>query len=185
MHQYVAKVLKRLAESKEFTAATANKISPKRMLDRDFVNRFLAFYLLDYKSDSDYEGDLDLFMNKALDKLGEIKKSRGEVLEDIERRFKEAMKLSKAVFGEAAFCKKKDHRRINKALFEVISVTFAKLSDAQRAKILENKDAFKTDFYDAINENFSKSLASGTGKRPNIDLRYDIFNRLVENTLKP
>lgn len=94
------------------------------------------------------------------------------------------MKLSQAVFGEAAFCKREDYRRINKALFEVISVTFAKLSDEQRAKILESKAAFERDFYHAIDENFSKSLASGTGKRSNIDLRYDIFNRLVENTLK-
>lgn len=69
MHQDVAEYLKRLAESEEFKAATANKISSRRMLDRDFVNRFLAFYLLDYKNDFAYEGDLDSLMNQALDKL--------------------------------------------------------------------------------------------------------------------
>lgn len=174
MHQDVAGYLEQLAKSEEFKTATAGKVRTKRMLDRDFVNRFLAFYLLNYRDDSAYKGDLDLFMNKALDKLGEIARSESgdETLRDIEARFKAAMKLSKAVFGKAAFCKNKGHKRINKALFEVISVSFSKLSDAQRTKILEKKDTFSKGFYDAIiiDKNFSKSLISGTAKRYSIDL---------------
>src|SRR5690554_5967784 len=121
MHQDVAPFLKKLAESKEFVEATRKKVSPERMLDRDFVNRFIAFYILDYESEYKYEEDLDTYMNKALDKLAE--KSLEEK-NDIELRFKRAMVLSRDIFGDSAFCKSEDYKRINKALFEVMSVHF-------------------------------------------------------------
>jgi len=57
MHQDVADFLQKLAESKEFLQATDKKISPDRMQDRDFVNRFIAFYLLDYDIEYTKEDD--------------------------------------------------------------------------------------------------------------------------------
>ena len=91
MHQNVAKYLKGLTESAEFTTATRKKISPERMLDRDFVNRFLAFYLFDYKNQYSSEDNLDTFMNRSLDKLAKLTEAERK---DIAERFKAAMKLS-------------------------------------------------------------------------------------------
>ena len=91
MHQNVAKYLKDLAKSAEFTTATRKKISPERMLDRDFVNRFLAFYLFDYKNQYSSEDNLDTFMNRSLDKLAKLTEAERK---DIAERFKAAMKLS-------------------------------------------------------------------------------------------
>ena len=42
-----AEFLKELASSNHFVTATRGKIDSSRMLDREYVNRFLAFYLLD------------------------------------------------------------------------------------------------------------------------------------------
>jgi hypothetical protein len=37
--------IKKLAEIPEFISATTHSIPTERMLDRDFVTRFIAFYL--------------------------------------------------------------------------------------------------------------------------------------------
>ncbi|HNN07076.1 MAG TPA: DUF262 domain-containing protein, partial [Leptospiraceae bacterium] len=59
-----AEFIAKLAQTKEFTDATSNKIKTHRMLDRDFANRFLCFYLLGY--DGEYNSDLDTYMSKAM-----------------------------------------------------------------------------------------------------------------------
>ena len=180
MHQGVAEYLKTLAESPEFIEATRGKVSPERMLDRDFINRFLAFYIFNHETEYTYEDDLDSFMNRTLDKVAELTQAE---LDDLEIRFKAAMVLSKKVFGSAAFCKKEDYRRINKALFEVISVSFSRLTNEQRAKILQKKLVFKEAFYEAVNSNFADSLTSNTGGKSNIALRHKTFNSIVMDIL--
>ncbi|MDR2621349.1 MAG: DUF262 domain-containing protein, partial [Dysgonamonadaceae bacterium] len=129
-----------LAKTPEFIEATGNKISTHRMLDRDFANRFLCFYLLGY---TDYQADLDTYMSKA---LASIYHKSDEELQKITNNFKAAMSLSKSIFGREAFRKVcHDYDRlppINKALFDAISVQFALLSDDERKK-LKQKTIFK------------------------------------------
>lgn len=180
MHQDVAEYLKKLAESSEFIKATRDKVSPERMLDRDFVNRFLAFYLFNQETEYTYEDDLDSFMNRTLDKVAELTTTE---LDDIETRFRAAMVLSKKVFGDAAFCKKEDYKRINKALFEVISVSFARLTNTERSQVFQRKSALRKAFYEAVNSNFADSLTSNTGGKSNISLRHKTFNSIVTDVL--
>ncbi len=180
MHQNVAGYLQNLAESPEFIEATRNKVSPERMLDRDFVNRFLAFYIFNYETEYSYEDDLDTFMNRTLDVVAS--KTESEKAE-IGERFKKAMSLSKAIFGDAAFCKQKDYKRINKALFEVMSVTFSKLSDSQRSELLNKKSALKRLFYASIPKEFGNSLTSNTGGKSNIALRHKTFGSIINKVL--
>lgn len=180
MHQDVAGYLKKLAESSEFVDATRGKISQERMQDRDFVNRFLAFYLFNYETDYSYDEDLDSFMNRALDKLSTLSKSEKN---EIETAFKNAMNLSKDIFGEFAFSKSKEYRRINKALFEVMAVSFAKLTEAQRTKLVANKRHFKSEFYKALENDFADSLSSNTGGKSNVSLRHKEFGKLINQSL--
>ncbi|MCG2431627.1 DUF262 domain-containing protein [Aequorivita xiaoshiensis] len=180
MHQDVADYLKNLAESQEFIKATRGKVSPERMLDRDFVNRFLAFYLFNQETDYTYDDDLDSFMNRTLDKVATLSQSERQ---DLELRFKAAMDTARSIFGDSAFCKKKDYKRINKALFEVIAVSFAKLSDNQRDELVRKKTAFRTLFFNSVNVRFADSLTSNTGGKSNIALRHREFNNLVNSTL--
>ena len=178
MHQDVANFLKTLAESKEFLDATEKRISPERMLDREFVNRFLAFYIFDHKEEYTPQDDLDTFMNRALDKVATLSESEKN---DLETRFKAAMVLAKNIFNEYAFCKSFDRKQINKALFEVMSVSFAKLDDDERKILLSRKEDFKERFYYAVKNEFQHFLTAG-GK-PSITSRHNIFNNLVKNTL--
>lgn len=181
MHQDVAGYLKKLAELPEFIHATKGRISTERMQDRDFINRFLAFFILDPDADYTYEDDLDSFMNKALDKLARLEETERE---KIEYRFKEAMILSEKLFGDSAFCKQVDYKRINKALFEVMSVSFARMSVDGRGEVLQRKDTFKALFYKAIDDSFANSLTSNTGGKSNVTLRYKTFQSIIDQTLK-
>jgi Protein of unknown function DUF262 len=180
MHQNVASYLKKLAESSEFLEATRGKVSAERMLDRDFINRFLAFYIFNFETDYTYDEDLDSFMNRTLDKLATLSDTDKE---DIEIRFKKAMILSKAIFHDTAFSKNQQYKRINKALFEVMSVNFAKLTDTDRQNILRRRTNFKTLFYKAIESSFADSLTSNTGGKSNVSLRHREFNKIINQIL--
>lgn len=180
MHQGVSGFLKDLAESNEFVSATRGKVSPERMLDRDFVNRFLAFYLFNHETDYTYEDDLDIFMNRTLDKVSTLSESEKN---NIEERFKAAMTTAISIFGDAAFCKQQDYKRINKALFEVIAVSFAGLNDNQRSVLVRKKTLLKRLFYAAIPTDFGNSLTSNTGGKSNIALRHRTFGAIVNQVL--
>lgn len=181
MHQDVAAFLETMAESAEFLQATSNRIGKDRMQDRDFVNRFLAFYLQNYEIDYTREDDLDSFMNKALVKLAKLNETEKNDLLD---KFKQSMLFSYQMFGAFAFSKQQKPNIINKALFEVISVAFAKLNEEQRKLLFENKSKFRTDLYKIIVERFKNSLSSGTGGQSNVHLRHREFNNLIISFLK-
>lgn len=180
MHQDVSEFLKDLAGSQEFILATGEKISTERMQDRDFVNRFLAFYLLDYATDYLKEDDLDIFMNRALSLLA---KKPDMVKQKISMDFKNAMKLAHEIFANKAFSKQPKPNRINKALFEVVSTHFAKLDEDKRNILKSRKDVFKEVLYRAIEEKFKDSLSSGTGGQSNVVLRHKEFNNVLIEVL--
>lgn len=180
MHQNVSDFLKQLADSKEFKEATRNKIDIDRMLDRDFVNRFIAFYLLDYATAYSKEDDLDTFMNRSLEKLSKLSDSEKE---NITQHFKASMNLTNKIFGDKAFSKQPKPNRINKALFEVVSVSFAKLNEHDRNNLLKNKSEFRSLLYERIEEKFKDSLSSGTGGQSSVVLRHKEFNNVLNTIL--
>jgi hypothetical protein len=94
-----ADFIAKLASTPEFVDATDGRIKTHRMLDRDYANRFLGFYM--YGVD-DYFPDLDTFMSKA---MSDINNKTDLELNRILVDFKSAMKLSKNVFGKEAFRK--------------------------------------------------------------------------------
>ena len=120
-----SKFVAKLACLESFKEATQNVIATDRMLDREFVTRFLAFYLNGSKG---YKPDLDTFMTSSMAQLNTKTESE---LDNILTAFDQAMKLSKIIFNKWAFRKvySTEERRkpINKALFEVWSVELANL----------------------------------------------------------
>jgi hypothetical protein len=171
-----------LAESKSFKKATSNIIKSNRMEDRDFVTRFVSFYLKPY---TEYEPDLDSFMTKG---MGSLKNLTQNKLNQIKEDFDKAMKLSISIFGNDAFRKrlnKDDTRRpLNKALFESISVAFSKLTESEAQILIKRKDEFKM-HYILLNHDtkFYQSLASGTGQKDNVIKRFSEIEQLVKETI--
>ncbi len=173
-----AKFITELSEMPEFKVY---KINPKRMLDKDFVNRFLAFYLFSYKN---YKPDLDDFLNKAMAHIKELSENERK---NIETDFKKSMIRAKELFGDFAFRKREDVKsgkksKINKALFEVWSVTLSKISDNDYKNIKIKKDDLNNDFVLILNndKNFDNSISTATGDPRNVRKRYETILSLIK-----
>ncbi len=172
-----------LGKNKDFIKATKGKVKTHRMLDRDFANRFLGFYLFGYDN---YTPDLDTYMSKA---MAIIYDKTDAELNKIKEDFSESMKLSFAIFGDQAFRKVYNEKRrlppINKALFDAISVQFALLNEEDREALKANGKRFKKALYDLLNtdEYFFTSVTSSTGDKNRVIHRHSSIEKLIKNII--
>lgn len=177
-----------LANIKAFKEATGNKIKTDRMLDRDFANRFLGFYLLGIENygTKEFGYDLDSYMSKA---MAEIYSKTDEELTSITNAFKASMQLAKNIFGEEAFRKVRTGNRrlppINKALFDALSTQLALLSENEATSLKENKATFKTKLKEELtnNEVFFLSVTSGTGDKTKVAKRHNTIKDLINQVI--
>lgn len=178
-----AKLVAELASFTEFKEATQYVIPILRMLDREFVTRFLSFYINDA---NEYKPDLDTFLNKS---MGDVKNLNEVQKEKIKTDFKEAMKLAQKIFGRFAFRKVFDvnerRKPINKALFEVWSVSLAKLTEEDRRAVSKNAKLVFDSFINLMNEDktFEPSITSATGDKTRVAYRFNTINKLLKNII--
>ena len=153
-------LLKELAERKEFQEATQFAVKSERMLDREYVLRFLSFTELDYKKE--YKGNIDNFLIKGLKKANNFNESD---VERVTEQFIRVMNVCKDVFGKYAFRKyNKDFRRgpINKAIFEIWAICCSELDYEQLEKIKESKEKFVAEFGEILaGTEFATALKAG------------------------
>ncbi|MBW7869249.1 MAG: DUF262 domain-containing protein [Ignavibacteriales bacterium] len=172
-----------LANTIEFKEATTYSISTNRMLDREFVTRFIAFYLHNYIQ---YVPDLDTFMSNA---MSELKKMSEQQRSKMKQDFISAMKLSKSIFNEWAFRKADKYpekrKPINKALFEVWSVLLARLSPAEKEKLEKNKTIVFDRFVSLIkmDKDFFDSITTSTGNKTFVAVRFSKIELLIKEVL--
>lgn len=173
--------IKELADMESFKKATNYSVESKRMQDRDFVNRFIAFFI----GYQDYMGDLDMFLN---DKMGELNKMTSEQRDNIRVSFDKAMKCCYEIFKKDTFRKryKQEDRRkpISKSVYDTLSVNIAWLSDEEQLMLLKNAEAFKTGMIRLFNdERFNFSISTGTGQKYNVDLRFTMVKSLIKEII--
>lgn len=178
-----ASFIKELAELQSFTEATNASVKTKRMQDRDFANRFVAFYLLGYEN---YNGELDAFLNSAMEALN---KKTDKELSLIKEVFDETMIACKAIFGNDAFRKrnnKKDNRKpISKSVFDTISVNIALLSTEERETLIERKSYLIDSLIDLFNDRkFNFAITVGTGQKYNVEKRFTDIKELTNKVLR-
>lgn len=176
-----ANLVKELAHSPEFVRATRGKIDSSRMLDCEFVNRFLAFYLLGIDK---YEGNLEDYLGSVMERLqkvsaGTIKKCRVDFLK--------AMKYAADIFEDTAFRKiNVDGRygKINKPLYDSITVNLAKLSVKDCERLLQKKDELIVRYTKLLeNKKFVDIITSGTAAINNVKGRYRTIYKLFQGVL--
>ncbi|MFP3596051.1 DUF262 domain-containing protein [Chryseobacterium sp. SIMBA_029] len=178
-----AEFVQDLANCSEFIDATFGTISTKRMADRDFINRFLAFYLLGYKN---YQPDLDTYMSKAMASLYD--KTNDEI-EKIGNDFKRAMFLSSEIFDKEAFRRPNFSTQrlspLNKALFDVLSSQFALLNFEESEALLNNKRLFRDKFYSLFEHDdyFNLTITSSTGNQKRINYRHSQIEEIINDIL--
>lgn len=173
--------IKELASMESFKKATNYSVKSKRMLDRDFVNRFIAFFI----GYQDYMGDLDMFLN---DKMGELNKMTSAQRDDIRISFDKAMKCCYHIFEKDTFRKRykiTDKRKpISKSVYDTLSVNIAWLSDKEQSLLLKNAEAFKAGMIRLFNDKkFDFSISTGTGQKYNVDLRFMMVKSLIKEII--
>lgn len=187
MYQGVVPVLRRMAESTDFIRVTGGKISPKRQDDKDFVSRFIAFYLQGfdaYKPDA----DLDSFVNDGMGILSKKVEVKSPSVETMEQEFSRALCVAENIFGKDAFRKrlnKNDSRKpLNKAYFEVLTVTFSKLSDEETSFLIKHKELLQANLITLMNRPvFLTSISTGTGMYDRVQTRFRGVEEAIDATM--
>lgn len=176
-------LIRKMASLESFKRATGNKVTSRRMADADFANRFVAFYL---HSDI-YDGHLDKFM---VDSLSTLSRMSDAELDDVLVSFDRSMEVCYSLMGENSF-KRPDPaspnqylNKLNKALFDVISVSIAHLSSNQQQLLIERGAEFRSKLHGQFNDSkFLRSVSEGTAKKPQVEDRYRIFNEMLSEIL--
>lgn len=140
------KLTEELAVCDEFRNVIKDAIYTGRMLDLEYVNRFIAFTELDYKKV--YKDDINSFLNKAM------KIANGysdEKLDQIRVNFKRIMQWSLSLFGKFAFRRYSASWRrspINKSMFELWSICLNDMSEEDVNRLVERREDFLEAFKD-------------------------------------
>jgi len=160
-----------------FLTATDNSVTTRRQDDLDFASRFLSFYLLGFEK---YEPDMDSFLTTGTKFIPRDVKKQEQILRD----FQEAMDISYQIFEKNAFRKitsDNQRNRINKPLFEVMSVCFARLNNIEKNKLLLQKEGCKNDFVQMLqtDQNFWYSITTGTATKDSVQKRHKQFKEFI------
>ncbi len=177
-----ANLLKELAHSNEFVKVTRSKIDSSRMLDCEFVNRFLAFYLLGTEK---YSGNLEDYLNDVMIRL---QKETEPTIEKCRKDFLKAMKYAADIFGNTAFRKINSDGRyggINKPLYDAVTVNLAKLDEGDCQKLLDRKDRL-IEKYTALlaDKKFVDIITRGTAAINNVEGRYQEIHKIFQEVLE-
>ncbi len=177
--------IKELSLLESFKKATDYKIPTKRQEDRDFINRFVAFYLLGFEKH--YNGELDSFLNEA---MGLLEKTTVETREKLKRDFEFAMNISYDIFGNDAFRKRSNldesRRPISKAVYDSVSINIALLTPKEREVLKNKKENFRLGLIDLFNNDvkFHKSITTATGQKSNVVERFSKIKNLLKSILQ-
>lgn len=176
-----ARFIKELAEMESFKLVTNSCVRSKRMQDRDFANRFIAFYI----GYEEYNGELDMFLN---DKMGALNKMNAGERKALKEAFEKSMNCCRDIFGEDAFRRRNhpsDRRKpISKSVFDTVSVNIAWLTDAERVKLVERADIFKQKMMELFNDKkFNFSISTGTAQKYNVEQRFSRVKQIIHETI--
>lgn len=148
------KFLKEEAATKLFLQATGGSLRTTTMRDREFVNRFCAFQILDL---NEYRGDMDHFLASALTQMND---STPESLSALSTQFRRSLASNFAVFDKHAFRKHRNHNDyrsvLNASLWDVMATGLSRYPE----QVVEARSAdLRHAFYRLMkNEEFVKAI---------------------------
>lgn len=176
-----------LKNSDEFLMATQNSVKSTRMQDQALILRFLAFRLEQMDNDYRYNGNMEKFLDSAV----EILNDNLDIHSDLTKDFLQSMKNCYHLFGDFAFRKclpidlNPGAKRcfFNNALFTTWSIVLADFPSNEIIKkekgLLAKKiaDRFKNDsqYYD--------SVTNGTNNKCRLSYAFNVANELSKKYL--
>lgn len=120
-----------------FITATGGSVKSERMLDREFVLRYVSFCYLDLE---EYSGNIDEFLNQGMKYLNHAEEKE---LTRIEKEFAGVMENMYRLMGRNAFrkiCYDGRRRPINKVIFESWCYVMKNLSEEDVEELIRHKD---------------------------------------------
>ncbi len=176
--------LKRMSQLDVFMLATPGQLhNQRRMIDREVVLRFVAFWLLGPQK---YEPPMDEFLWGVTERLDNPRQLPDEALEEIERSFITGLTRAHQVFRGHAFRKWPLHderyKPFNRALFESWTVELARLSDtpsAAQAGLIASaaREAMTAD------ADYISSITASTGDRVRVRKRFRVAREVLNESL--
>lgn len=187
LYQGIAtKMIERMVALPKFERLVSGQISLRRMKDREYVSRFLTFYLKDY---ADYDGKMNLYISNAMDEMN--KQLSEEDGEEIIWRFERTLQTCEQLFGLNAFRKpgvpKKGTRRnpISLAVFEMLTVSIAHLSEPEQDNLVKCRKRFIRYYNEMFGDTvLQNSLREGTGRARAIAYRLGKMENVIRKTLE-
>ena len=126
-----------------FINATAGSIKSERMLDREFVLRYVSFCYLDLQL---YNGNIDEFLNEGMKFLNHADEM---YIREIKNEFTFVMKAMFAVMGNNSFrkiCEDGRRRPINKVIFESWCYVFKTLTPEIVEQLEKKKEKVQKEY---------------------------------------
>lgn len=164
------KFLKNQANTDLFLTATGHSLNKKSMRDREFVNRFCAFALIEL---GDYRGDMDDFLATALTKMNMMEEAS---LLKLEEKFHRGLANNIELFGRHAFRKhipeQTDRRVINASLWDVMVTLLSRYSIEQ---VKADATSLQETMYKLLeDESFHSVISIGTNGTKQVNTRFSL-----------
>ncbi|MBN2529919.1 MAG: DUF262 domain-containing protein [Deltaproteobacteria bacterium] len=170
--------LREEAHSNEFLEATRGSLNKESMRDREFVNRFCAFFLLGI---DDYRGDMDEFLAKALLKMNAMDSKQ---LLELSNQFRLSMINNQYIFGRSAFrkhTKESPGRIINASLWDVMSTV---LSQCPHSVVQTHAEKIKSAFFGLIEDGgFNQAITYSTNHTKQVRFRFEMAQKAFKEVL--
>lgn len=172
-----SKFLQKIAKEQWFKDVI--KVSPKRMLDKELIVRFCAFFRKGYKS---YTPSLQQFLDDEMAYLN--KENETNELDELCISFKKSLYLSKTLFGEQAFSKALINKTksivINRSLFETTTVNFALLNEIEINSLISHQIEFVEDYKKLMKEvEFTNAITANTNHMDNVTIRHSKLKNII------
>ena len=159
-----------------FLHATGRSLNKDTMRDREFVNRFCAFQLLDL---DEYKGNMDDFLAQVLTKMNALER---KTLAQLSKKFRRCLANNYKVFGRHAFRKhsKGQEKRgvLNASLWDVMSTG---LSHYPKEIIETHSNALRNAFYPLMaDEEFVSSITYGPSGTRKVRHRFRVAGEMFK-----
>ncbi|GAB4056361.1 DUF262 domain-containing protein [Spirosoma litoris] len=176
-----AEFLKEVSESDIFKQYV--KVSDRRMADRELILRYIAFRLSPYK---DYEKPLTSFLDKAMERLGQLpEKDRNE----LKTSFYKSLFITKEWFGKHQFSRSfgddKSRILLNGALFEVWTSQISILDEEKLLRLKEQLPLLKDRYKEILADyDFTYSITRATTDYRSVIIRFEAIRKLINQYIQ-
>ena len=171
--------LKVEAQTDIFLEATGRSLRTETMRDREFVNRFCAFQLLDL---DEYRGDMDDFLAKCLREMNEMEHFG---LSNLSDQFRRGLANNLMLFGRHAFRKhvpeQESRNVLNASFWDVMSTG---LSRYTKDRIEACAAPLRQAIYDLLkNHEFNTAITYSTNSTKAVGYRFTMTRKVFKEIL--